>query len=147
MEIEVHALDSRPFQAHLLVGSRKVEQRVQAHCRFLHPWAHAVQCRWLEDRRLHDPLLHQPLDLVQQRLTVAPVALDRLLPEEVIDVGMATIGLGSRAEHKRLDTRGSVAGGARGHHQETLQFLLPQADINAARSMVRIFVRIPIAPR
>ena len=82
------------FETHLLIGAGKVEQGVQAHSRLLHARAHAMQRCRLIDWRVHDPLMHQPLDLVQQRLALAPVALPRLLAEELIDIRIAAVGVG-----------------------------------------------------
>jgi hypothetical protein len=53
--------------------------RIQAHVGFRYAWPHAVQRGGLEDRDVHDPLRHQPLHLVQQRLAFAAVAFDGLL--------------------------------------------------------------------
>ena len=86
----------RCLETHLLIGAGKVEQGVQAHSRFLHARAHAMQRCRLIDRRVHDPLMHQPLDLVQQRFALAPVALPRLLAEELIDIRIAAVGVGAR---------------------------------------------------
>src|SRR5215471_10313851 len=55
-------------QAHLLVRRGEVEERVQADGRLLEPWADTVQGRRLEDRSVHDALVHQLLDLVQHCL-------------------------------------------------------------------------------
>ena len=70
---------SRFAQAHLLIGRRKVELRIQAHGGFRHAWSHAMQRSGLEDWGVHDPLRHEPLYLVQQLLAFtalpeAPVA-------------------------------------------------------------------------
>ena len=66
------------------------------------------RCR-LIDWHVHDPLMHQPLDLMEQRFALAPVALNRLLAEELIDICIAPIGIGSRAQHIGLDTGGGIA--------------------------------------
>src|SRR5262245_11746675 len=51
-------------EPHILVRRREVEQRVQSDGGLLDPWAHPMQGRRLEDRRVHDPVVHESLDLV-----------------------------------------------------------------------------------
>ena len=55
----------------------------------------------LSERGVHDPILHQPLELMQQRFALGAVVLQGLLLEQRIDVGMATIGIGARADSIR----------------------------------------------
>src|SRR5262245_57301260 len=83
---------SLPFQTHVLVRRGEVEERVQADRGLLEPRANAVQRGGLEDRAVHDSLVHQPLDLVQQGLALLLVALLRLSAEQVVDVRIAAIG-------------------------------------------------------
>src|SRR5215831_4021068 len=66
-------------QPHLLVRRGEVEERVQADGRLLEARTDAVQGRRLEDRRVHDALVHQLLDLVQDGLAPLAIALARLL--------------------------------------------------------------------
>src|SRR5436309_9297143 len=83
----------RLLQADVLVGPREVEKGIQPDRRLLDARADAVQARRLEDRRVHHALVHQALDLMQQRLALLAVALLRLLDEEVVEVRMAAIGV------------------------------------------------------
>jgi hypothetical protein len=57
---------------------------------------------------VHDPLVHRPLDLVEQRLALHAVALVRLLPEQVVDVRVPAVGVGSVADDERLQACRSV---------------------------------------
>src|SRR5262245_45448119 len=82
-------LRSRFFQPHLLVGRRKVEQRVQPYPGLLDPWSNAMQRRRLKDRRMHDALVHEPLALVQQGFALAAIALVCLLADERVKVRIA----------------------------------------------------------
>src|SRR5712692_6451410 len=61
------------FQAHVLPRRGEVEERVQADPRLLDPWPDPVQRGRLEKRGVHDALVHQPLDLMQHRLTLLAV--------------------------------------------------------------------------
>jgi hypothetical protein len=63
----------------------------------------------LSDRGVHDPLLHQPLHLMQERLPPRAIAFHRLLLEELVDVAMAAIGVDARADPIGLNARGGVA--------------------------------------
>ena len=49
----------------------------------------------VHNRRIHDPIDRQLLDLVKQRLALGMVALGRLLPEQLVDVGIPAIGVGA----------------------------------------------------
>ena len=86
------------LQAHLLIGAEVGKQRDQAYPWLLHPWPHAMQRGRLSDRGVHDALLQQPLHLMQQRFALAAIALQRLLLEQRIDIGIAAIGVDTRAE-------------------------------------------------
>jgi len=81
-----------PLQSHLFVGGREIEQRVQADRGLLDTRTDPVQRRRLEDRGVHDPLVHQPLDLVELCLALLPVALPCLLHEQIVDVRISTVG-------------------------------------------------------
>src|SRR2546425_12463454 len=91
------------LEAHVLVRRGEVEQRVQADPGLLDPWSYPVQRGRLEDRQVHDALVHEPLDLMQQRLTPAAVALLGLLGEQVVDVGGSAAGIRRAADNERLD--------------------------------------------
>jgi len=52
------------LEADFFVGRRHVQQRVQTDGGFLDARADAVECRRLEDGRVHDALVDQPLNLV-----------------------------------------------------------------------------------
>src|SRR5881628_1375036 len=96
-----HLLDVGPLlllQAHVFPGGGEVELRAQADPGLLDPWADAVQRGRLEDPPVHDALVHQPLDLMQQRLALLAVALLRLLPVQLVDVRIPAGRVGRGAD-------------------------------------------------
>src|SRR5262245_53400803 len=78
-------------QAHLLVGRREVQKGGQPDCGLIEPRADPVKRGWLEDRSVHDALVHQLLDLAEQRLAPLPIALTRLLQEQIVDVRITAV--------------------------------------------------------
>jgi hypothetical protein len=66
------------------------------------------------------PLMHQSLPLVQHHLTRAAVARDRLQLEELVDVGMAAIGVDLGTQHECLQARGRMARCSKDDHQDPL---------------------------
>ena len=76
---------------------------------FLDPRAHAVQEPQLPERRRHDALVGQLLDLVQQRFAALGIELAGLLDEEVVHVGIAAEGVEPVPEQVVLDPGGGVA--------------------------------------
>src|SRR5437667_4163633 len=92
------------LQAHVFPGGREVELRAQADPGLLDARADPVQRGRLEDPPVHDALVHEPLDLVQERLTLLAVALRRLLPEQVVDVGISAGRIGRGADDEVLDS-------------------------------------------
>src|SRR6266498_5822038 len=103
--MELLATRSLFLEAHVLVRRRKVEQRVQADRRLLDPRPDPVQGGGLEDRGVHDALVHQPLELIQHRLALLAVALLRLLPEQVVDIGIPAVGVGAGADDEGFQAR------------------------------------------
>src|SRR6266571_6238024 len=91
------------LQAHVFPGGREVELRAQADPGLLDAWPDPVQRGRLEDPPVHDALVHQPLDLMQQRLALSAVALLRLLPEQIVDVRIPAGRVGGGADDKVLD--------------------------------------------
>ena len=57
---------------------------------FLHSWPNRVQEAQFPERRVHDPLVGQALDLVEKGLAALWVDLPGLLDEEVVDVWLPT---------------------------------------------------------
>src|SRR5262245_14647070 len=102
-QVSLIAVSSRLLQANVLVGRGEIEQRVQADRRLLDAWSHAVQRGGLEDRRVHDPLVHQPLNLMKQCFAPLAVALLRLSAEQVVDVRISAIGVRGVADDEGLD--------------------------------------------
>src|SRR5688572_27800610 len=92
-------------EAHVLVRRGEVEPRTEPDRGLLDARPDAVQRGRLEDAREHHALVHELLDLVERGLALLPVALLGLLPEEVVDVGMAARRVRCRADDERLDAR------------------------------------------
>src|SRR2546428_49590 len=74
------------------------------------PGADADQPGLLDARREHRALVHQLLDLVQQRLAALAVDLAGLIAEERVDVRIATVRANPAGDHEGLDPRRGVAG-------------------------------------
>src|SRR5262245_64252666 len=69
----------------------------------------AVQPTQLPDGRVHDLVVHELLDLDEDRLALLPVQLGGLLLEESVDIGVAAVGIDPLRVHERLQARGRVA--------------------------------------
>jgi hypothetical protein len=78
----------RLLQAHVLVGGGEIQQGIEADCGLFDSGPNPVQGRRLEDRRVHDAFVREPLNLMQQHLALLAVALLRLLAEQVVDLGI-----------------------------------------------------------
>src|SRR6516165_10326474 len=63
------------LQPHVLPGRGEIELRAQADAGLLDARADAVQGGRLEDPGEHHPVVHHPLDLVQERLSFFTIAL------------------------------------------------------------------------
>src|SRR5206468_6427913 len=98
----------RLLQAHVFPGRREIELRAQADARFFNPGADPVQGGRLEDASVHDAVVHQALDLTQERLALFAVAFLLLLPEQVVDVRMPAGRVRGGADDEVLDARGSI---------------------------------------
>src|SRR5262245_14595931 len=88
----------RLLQAHVFPRRCEVELRAQADPGLLDPRADAVQGSRLEDAAVHDALVHQVLDLMQERLALLAVPLLGLLPEQIVDVRVAAGGVRRAAD-------------------------------------------------
>src|SRR5262245_5687032 len=75
---------SRSSQAHVFIRCCQVELRVKTDRSLLHARPNAVQRSRLEDRAVHDALVHELLDSVQQRLAFWALTLARLLLEQIV---------------------------------------------------------------
>src|SRR5262245_29772148 len=84
---------------HVLDG-RRPRVRVDEHeGRLHHLRAHPARPDEIVDGAEADALVEQALDLVQHGLALLPIRLPRLLLEERVDVGIATVGEGAVARH------------------------------------------------
>src|SRR5207249_8955718 len=93
---------SRPRRAPRTPGAEKTEPGL------LHPWSDAVEEGEVPDRREHRPLVDELLYSVENHLTLRPIQLGGLLPEEAIDVGVAPIGVGAAGDGEGFEPRRSV---------------------------------------
>src|SRR4029077_409471 len=96
-------------QAHVF-ERRRPRIRVDQHERGLrHPRADSAGPDVLEDRRDPHALVHDLLDLVQERLALLAIGLAGLPLVEVVDVGVAAVGVGALARIELGHPRGGVA--------------------------------------
>src|ERR1700704_6364945 len=101
------ALDGDVF-----VGSGIGESREQTEPGLADPRPDAVDERQLPDWRGDGALVNQLLRLVEDSLPLFVIELDRLLPEEFVDVGVAAIGVSTILDRERREAGGGVAEGA-----------------------------------
>src|SRR5207249_901227 len=99
---------SLAFQLHVLVGPREPPGAEKTEPGLLHPWPDAVEEGEVPDRREHRPLVDELLYSVENHLTLRPIQLGGLLPEEAIDVGVAPIGVGAAGDGEGFEPRRSV---------------------------------------
>jgi hypothetical protein len=67
-----------------------------------------AQERGFDDRREHRALVHQLLDLVQQRLPLPDIDLGGLVAEPPVDVGIAAVGADAAGDDEGVDPGGSA---------------------------------------
>jgi len=111
-----------------------------------HPRSNTSERTVVHDRREHDAVDRDLLDAMEQRLTFRVITLARLLVKEVVEVRIASVGVAA-LEYMNASTRLARYRVAHGGHEQAAKLLLTPGGRNAARSMSRIFVRIPTAPR
>src|SRR5207247_8396352 len=87
----------------------------------------------LPQRREHDALVREPLDLVEQRFTTLRIELARLLDEEILHVGIPAPRVHAILHEVVLDSRRRVAvtDGARLHDGGDL-LVLPAWEVRRA---------------
>src|SRR5437667_320171 len=85
---------------------------------------HTDQERRLEERQVHRLLVHELLDLVQDRLALLSVQLAGLLAEEPVDIGIPAVREHALGDDERLDARGRVAERGAALAMEVLELLL-----------------------
>src|SRR5262249_7175618 len=88
------------------------------------PWPNAYETTQVHDRGKHDPLNGELLDAMQQGLTFRTVPLNRLLFKELVDIGIATVGVSALRIHKSLGARGGTARSANRYHQHPPQLFV-----------------------
>src|SRR6185503_19057608 len=109
--------ERRAFTGPPRSASLELEILVRRHERMAGDGGHVGQPRpdpgqggLLDDRPEHRALVHELLDLVQQRLATLPVHLAGLVAEQRVDVGIAAVGADAAPDHEGLDAGGGVAG-------------------------------------
>src|SRR5580765_4504038 len=112
------------LESHILVRSREYVAGDQADSRLLDPWPHAAESGVQPDGR-HDRLVvDHLLDSVQGRLAPLRIELTRLLTEEPVDIGIASVDVGATGGHEGLDPGGRVAVPATAALDEALVLLV-----------------------
>src|SRR5262249_42001168 len=96
------------LELQVLVGRRVGVHRDQTEPGLGHARADAVQPPKLPDWRVHDLLVDELLDLVEDRLALLPVQFRGLLLEEPVDVGIAAVCVDPLRVHERLKARRRV---------------------------------------
>src|SRR5947209_20380459 len=87
----------------VLIGRGVGKQRDLAKAGFTDPRSRPIDEGELPDRRVDHPLRHDLLDLVQDRLPLCAVHLDRLLAIQLVDIWVAAIGEHAALGEMRLD--------------------------------------------
>src|SRR5438876_2004971 len=99
-------------QLHILVRGRVGVARNQPKAGLGHAGAVSVEEAQLPDRREHDLVVHELLELVEDRLAALGVQLGRLLTEEPLDVRVTAVAIEAVGRHEGLDPGRGVAGGS-----------------------------------
>src|SRR6266446_546296 len=111
------------LELHVLVGGEgahpDVRDRVPGDA-----GADAHQDAEVHDRREHRPVDRELLNLVQERFALLGVALARLLQEQIVDVGIAAVGVGALGLDERLHPARGVAGVPHRGEEEPAELLL-----------------------
>src|ERR1043165_4392118 len=138
---------SSGLEPHVLVGRGVGIRRDQGQRGLLGARAHPADEAVLPDRGEDLLLEEDALDLVQQLLALLVVALARLAIVEILHLGQHPRGVGAALHGHDGQARGRVAGGAEPPNTSPLSLPWGEEEKNAARSMVRIFTRMPTAAR
>src|SRR5215510_15362025 len=93
------------------------------------PWPDAHEATQVHDRGKHDPLNGELLDAMQQSLAFRTVPLNRLLFKELVDIGIATVGVRALRIHKSLGARGGIARSPNRRHNHSPElFVAPGGE-------------------
>src|SRR5712692_5142907 len=114
---------SRLLQANLFVRRRPWIRIDQQQPRLLHARADPARPDVEEERRDDHALVHDPLDPVQERLALAHVRFDVLLPVEIVEIGIPPIGVGPAGDDRLFETHGRIAISARSADAQPAQLL------------------------
>src|SRR5439155_11319794 len=110
-------------QPDLLIGASVEEMGNQSKTRFCHTRANAIGPDEFVERGIQRPLVHQPLDLVQEHLALLAVPFQRLLFVQCVDIRVAAAGKFTPTRDIGLQTGGGITQGAaatRGQSSESL---------------------------
>src|SRR5579872_2612172 len=111
------------LQSEVLIRRGVREPRDQPEPALADPRTDPVDEGKLPDRSEDRSLDHDLLDLVQGRLALAVIELDRLLLVQIVDVGIAAIGEDTASHQQCLDPRGGVAEGTGPGLDDVFEFL------------------------
>src|SRR5438093_10438350 len=99
-----------------------------------------VEKAQLPERREHGLVVHELLQLDEDRLAALGIQLGRLLAEESLDVRVAAVGVHAVGGDEGLDSSGSVAGGAAAALDELPELLFPELA-EERRALERMHLR------
>src|SRR5207253_1689471 len=94
---------SFPLEPELLVGCRARHVGDEPDGRLGDPWPVAGQDRRLHERGVHDLLVNEPLDPVEDRLALRAIELGRLLSDEAFDVGIRSVREEAGSSDERVE--------------------------------------------
>src|SRR5262244_167521 len=100
--------------------------RDQSEPRFRDSRTDTVQKAELPDRCEHRLLVHQLLGLPEGGLALVPIGVRRLLPEEPVDVWIATVDIRAAGRHECLHARRGVAERSAAGLHDIFQLLLTE---------------------
>src|SRR6187455_2294351 len=85
---------------------------------------HAPDERQVVDGHVDHLVVDDRLDAMEERLALLGVALPALLHEEIVDLGIAAVGVDAVANHVGLELRRGVAVGGAHHEDHAPELLL-----------------------
>src|SRR3989442_7231194 len=115
---------SFPFELHVFVGRGERPAGNETEARLRHARAGGVDEAELPDRRVDGFVVHELLDPVEHRLAPLTIELTGLLSEEPVDVGIATVDVGTAGGDERLEADRRIPAGAADAVDEILELLL-----------------------
>src|SRR5262249_42995277 len=124
---------SRPLQLEVFVRRRVGIAGNQADPGLLDARGNSRHGAELVDGHVHDAVVQDTLDLLEQCLALRTIALARLALEQILHFGQHAIRIEARRRHVGLEPRRRVAAGAVEPHQHALEPLIaPGGEIGGA---------------